>query len=58
MHAEKNIYSFRQKIAKSQKNFVEKLRPYYFLFICRATFATDMVEIFEDWVRPTVITKK
>ncbi|WP_296823080.1 CCA tRNA nucleotidyltransferase [Sulfurovum sp.] len=32
-------------LQKSKKNFVDKLRPYYFLFICRSYFQTDINEI-------------
>ena len=35
-------------LQKSQKHFVEKLRPYYFFFICRNYFKTDINKILES----------
>lgn len=38
----KTFLALSRTLQKSQKNFVEKLRPYYFLFISRAYFNRDM----------------
>ena len=38
----KTFYILSRVLQKSQKNFVEKLRTYYFLFICRDYFSTKI----------------
>ena len=45
-------------LQKSQKNFVDKLRPYYFLFICRDYFSTDIETILERLRAPNSYSKK
>jgi len=45
-------------LQKSQKNFVEKLRPYYFLFICKGYFSADITEVLERLGAPTIYYKK
>ena len=45
-------------LQKSQKNFVDKLRPYYFLFICKAYFSLDIKEILDRLGAPTSYYKK
>lgn len=45
-------------LQKSQKNFVEKLRPYYFLFICKGYFSVDITEVLERLGAPTIYYKK
>jgi tRNA nucleotidyltransferase (CCA-adding enzyme) len=56
---EKSVFSMlSRKLQKSQKNFVEKLRPYYFLFICKEYFATDIQVILERLRVPNSYYKK
>jgi tRNA nucleotidyltransferase (CCA-adding enzyme) len=45
-------------LQQSQKNFVEKLRPYYFLFICKAYFSMDIDEVLERLGAPRSYYKK
>jgi tRNA nucleotidyltransferase (CCA-adding enzyme) len=45
-------------LQKSQKNFVEKLRPYYFLFICKEYFSLDIKEVLDRFGAPTSYYKK
>jgi len=45
-------------LQQNQKHFMEKLRPYYFLFICRHYFKTDMNEILEKIGAPNSYYKK
>ncbi len=45
-------------LQKSQKNFVEKLRPYYFLFICKVYFQIDIKELLERLGTPNSYAKK
>ncbi|GIT98236.1 CCA tRNA nucleotidyltransferase [Sulfurovum sp. TSL1] len=45
-------------LQRSQKNFVEALRPYYFLFICKSYFSLDITEILERLGAPAVYYKK
>jgi tRNA nucleotidyltransferase (CCA-adding enzyme) len=47
-----------RKLQKAQQNFVEKLRPYYYLFICRPYLQTDIVEILERLGAPRRYYKK
>ncbi len=58
-HMEKSTFSILSRVLqKSQKNFVEKLRPYYFLFICREYFTTDIQLILERLGAPGNYYKK
>ena len=58
-HMEKKTFSILSRVLqKSQKNFVEKLRPYYFLFICREYFSTDIQVILEKLGVPNSYYKK
>ncbi|WP_295420098.1 CCA tRNA nucleotidyltransferase [Sulfurovum sp.] len=41
----RTFISLSRLLQKSKKNLVDKLRPYYFLFICRSYFQTDINEI-------------
>ncbi|EIF50792.1 MULTISPECIES: CCA tRNA nucleotidyltransferase [Sulfurovum] len=54
----KTFIALSRVLQKSQKNFVEKLRPYYFLFICKAYFSLDITELLERLGAPTVYYKK
>ena len=45
-------------LQKSQKNFVEKLRPYYFLFICKSYFQIDIKELLNRLGTPNSYAKK
>ena len=56
---EKRAFSILSRVLqKSQKNFVEKLKPYYFLFICREYFSTDILVILERLGAPNSYYKK
>jgi tRNA nucleotidyltransferase (CCA-adding enzyme) len=45
---EKNTFILLSRVLqKSQKNFVEKLKPYYFLFICKEYFSIDIIEFLD-----------
>jgi len=54
----KNFIHISRLLQKSQKHFVEKLRPYYFLFICRNYFKTDVNKILENIGAPNSYYKK
>ena len=54
----KTFISLSRTLQKSQKNFVEKLRPYYFLFICKAYFQIDIKELLERLGTPKSYAKK
>jgi len=45
-------------LQQSQKHFVEKLRPYYFLFICREYFSMDIKEVLDRLNAPNSYYKK
>ena len=45
-------------LQKNQKNFVEKLRPYYFLFICKEHFPIDIKELLDRLSAPKSYYKK
>jgi tRNA nucleotidyltransferase (CCA-adding enzyme) len=47
-----------RQLQKNQKNFLEKLRPYYFLFICKSYFQIDIKEILERLGTPNSYAKK
>jgi tRNA nucleotidyltransferase (CCA-adding enzyme) len=56
---EKNTFIMLSKVLqKSQKNFVEKLRPYYFLFICKAYFSIDIKDLLDRLRAPKSYYKK
>lgn len=58
-HIQKNDFIVLSRVLqKSQPHFVEKLRPYYFLFICREYFSTDIEEILERLGVPNSYYKK
>jgi tRNA nucleotidyltransferase (CCA-adding enzyme) len=58
-HMEKNTFiALGRVLQKSQKNFVEKLRPYYFLFICREYFSMDIDQLLERMGAPNMYYKK
>ncbi len=54
----KTFIALSRVLQKSQKNFVEKLRPYYFLFICKEHFSIDIKELLDRLRAPTVYYKK
>jgi len=54
----KTFISLSRTLQKSQKNFVEELRPYYFLFICKAYFQIDIKELLERLGTPKSYAKK
>ena len=45
-------------LQKGQKHFLEKLRPYYFLFICRDYFSKELEEMLERLGAPNSYYKK
>jgi len=56
---EKKTFNILSRLLqKSQKNFEKKLRPYYFLFICRDYFSTDIGMILERLKAPNSYYKK
>ncbi len=56
---EKNTFIMLSRVLqKSQKNFVEKLRPYYFLFICKEHFSIDIKELLDRLRAPKSYYKK
>ena len=58
-HMKKNTFiALGRVLQKSQKNFVEKLRPYYFLFICREYFDMDIDQLLERMGAPNSYYKK
>ena len=54
----KTFISLGRQLQKNQKNFVEKLRSYYFLFICKAYFQIDIKELLERLGTPNNYAKK
>ncbi len=54
----KTFIALSRVLQKSQKNFVEKLRPYYFLFICKEHFSIDIKELLDRLRAPIVYYKK
>lgn len=54
----KTFIALGRKLQKAQQNFVEKLRPYYYLFICRPYFQTEIVEVLERLGAPKRYHKK
>jgi len=58
-HIEKKTFiSLSKSLQKNQKNFIEKLRPYYFLFICKTYFSMDIKEILDRLNAPNSYYKK
>lgn len=58
-HIEKKTFIVLSKLLQqSQKNFVEKLRPYYFLFICKTHFCVDIKDILDRLGAPNSYYKK
>ncbi len=56
---EKNTFIVLSRVLqKSQKNFVDKLRPYYFLFICKEHFSIDIKELLDRLRAPKSYYKK
>jgi tRNA nucleotidyltransferase (CCA-adding enzyme) len=56
---EKNTFiRLSRVLQKSQKYFVEKLRPYYFLFICKEHFPIDIKELLDRLRAPKSYYKK
>jgi len=45
-------------LQKSQKNFIERLRPYYFLFIAREYLSTDIEQIMDTLGVPKIYRRK
>jgi tRNA nucleotidyltransferase (CCA-adding enzyme) len=59
MQIEKNTFIMLSRVLqKSQKNFVEKLRAYYFLFICKEHFSIDIKELLDRLRAPKSYYKK
>ncbi|PHS38564.1 MAG: polynucleotide adenylyltransferase [Sulfurovum sp.] len=54
----KTFLVLSKTLQKNQKNFVEKLRPYYFLFICKAYFQIDIKDLLERLGTPNSYSKK
>lgn len=54
----KTFISLSRQLQKNQKNFLEKLRPYYFLFICKSYFHIDIQEVLERLGTPHRYSKK
>ncbi len=54
----KTFINLSRTLQKNQKNFVEKLRPYYFLFMCKSYFHIDIQEVLERLGTPNSYAKK
>ncbi len=54
----KTFIALSRMLQQSQKHFVEKLRPYYFLFICREYFSMDIKEVLDRLSAPNSYYKK
>lgn len=54
----KTFIALSRVLQQSQKNFVRKLRPYYFLFICKEYFSLDIKEVLDRLGAPTHYYKK
>jgi len=54
----KTFISLSRQLQKNQNNFLEKLRPYYFLFICKSYFPIDIQEVLERLGTPGSYSKK
>ena len=54
----KSFTVFSRVLQKSQKQFVQKLRPYYFLFIGKKYFSIDIKEILDKLGAPNRYYKK
>jgi len=59
LHIDKNTFiSLSRILQKSQHNFVEKLRPYYFLFICKTYLSIEIEEVLDRLGAPKSYYKK
>jgi len=54
----KTFIALSKVLQQSQKHFVEKLRPYYFLFICKEYFSMDIKELLDRLGAPKSYYKK
>lgn len=54
----KTFLQLSRKLQKGQKNFVDKLKPYYFLFIFREYFKTDIIVFLDKLGAPNRYYKK
>ena len=54
----KTFIELSRVLQQSQKNFVEKLRPYYFLFICKEYFSLDIEKVLDRLAAPGSYYKK
>ena len=54
----KTFIVLSKQLETAQRNFVEKLRPYYFLFICREYFQIDIKEVLDRLGAPNSYYKK
>jgi len=54
----KTFIVLSKQLEAAQRNFVEKLRPYYFLFICREYFRIDIKEVLDRLGAPNSYYKK
>lgn len=54
----KNFMVLCRVLQKNQQNFVEKLRPYYFLFICKMYVPMDIQEVLDRLGAPKSYYKK
>ncbi|WP_309499014.1 hypothetical protein [Sulfurovum sp.] len=54
----KTFIALSKKLQKAQQDFADKLRPYYYLFICRPYLQTDIVEVLERLGAPRRYYKK
>lgn len=54
----KTFIALSRVLQESQKHCVEKLRPYYFLFICKEYFSMDIKEILDRLGTPNSYYKK
>ena len=54
----KTFICVSRTLQKSRKNFEEKLKPYYFLFICKGYFQIDIKELLDRLGTPNSYAKK
>jgi len=54
----KTFINLSKVLQQGQKHFVKKLRPYYFLFICKEYFSMDIQEVLDRLGVPTNYYKK
>lgn len=56
---DKKIFiTLAKNLQKNKKNFIENLRPYYFLFICKQYFQIDSIELLDRLAAPNNYYKK